>query len=179
MQHYIIFIIVPVVLILLIKLASREEPRKIGKNGVLLEYGRTIKVFGMSLSIFFLVFIAVMGIKDPPDDGEMGLFYTVLGIPLTTLTYFYLEFFRVRILLTDETITASTPWRGTRYYKWEEIQEVSYSPVFRWLKIKFYNKKTLYVSEFITGFGEFIRKMMDKVPIPKYQKALDRMDGHG
>ena len=178
MTHYLIYAIVPIVLAVLLKLASMEKPIELDEKAFLLKYGKSLRIFGIGLPLLFIIFIVMAGFGNPPQkDDDIKSYLWLLSMAMLFLLYFYLEFFRVKIIVSDKIIIATTPWKGTREFYWKEIEKVSYSPTFRWLKLKTYNNKTLYISLFITGFDEFIRKMMDSLQIPKYQEAMDKMDG--
>jgi hypothetical protein len=177
MTHYFIYALVPLVLIVLLKLASMEKPVEMDDNSFLLRYGKTLRAFGIGLPSFFILFIGIMGFENMPQNhDDIKSYFWLLGMSLLLLLYFYLEFFHVKIIVSNENIIATTPWKGTRKFSWKEIEKVSYSQKFQWLKLKTYNKKTLYISLYISGFDEFKRKMMDKLQIPKYQEALEKMN---
>lgn len=155
-----------------------EKPVELDENTFILRYGKTLRTFGLGLPTIFIVFIGIIGLENTPQNkDDVTSYFWLLGMSMLFLLYFYLEFFRVKIIVNDENIIATTPWKGTRNFSWKEIEKVSFSPTFQWLKLRTYNKKTLYISLYITGFDEFKRKMMDRLQIPKYQEALDKMDG--
>ena len=177
MTHYLIYAIVPIVLTVLLKLASMEKTIELDEKAFLLKYGKSLRIFGIGLPLLFIIFIIKAGSENPPqNDDDIKSYIWLLCMAMMFLLYFYLEFFRVKIIVNDKYIIATTPWKGTREIYWQEIEKVTYSQTFRWLKIKTYNNKTLYISLFITGFDKFIREMMDRLQIPKYQEAMDKMD---
>ena len=177
MKNYLIPIVVPLVLAILMWLAASEKPEKIGDDSILLQYGKALKILGIGFPLIFLGFLIYVVIERPPktiDDLQASIF--LLCFPLPFLAYFYLEFFKVKIIINNQSISATTPWRGAREYHWSEIEEITYSPSFRWFRIRVKNNKPLYISAFISGANEFLNRMTQLLPKRVYQKALEKLE---
>ncbi len=174
MKDFLVPLLVPLILGILFRSASTEKPIQLDNNSILLRYGKSMRIFGIGFPLIILGFFiyAVMS-KPPKDNNDIKAAIALFCMPFLFLLYFYLEFFKVKIIVNDTKIIATTPWQGSREYFWSEISEITYSPSFRWFRIKSKDKKTLYISTFISGINEFFEKVVKLLPPQVYDKVLN------
>jgi hypothetical protein len=177
MKDFLVPLLVPLILGILLRLASAEKPIQLENNAILLQYGKSMRTFGIGFPLILLGFFIYVIMNKPPKDQEhLKAAIALFCMPFPFLLYFYLEFFKVKIIVEDKKIIATTPWRGTREYLWSEINEITYSPSFRWLRIKAKDKKMLYISTLISGINEFWKRATKQLPLATYEKALKELN---
>jgi len=178
MNDNLVPVLIPVILGILLRLASAEKPTPLEDNSLLLRYGKAIRIFGIGMPLFLLGFFIYAILNGPPNAHEgVKSLIVLLCLPFPFLLYFYLEFFKVKIIVNDQKIIATTPWQGRREYLWSEIDEITYSPSFRWFRIKAKGKKMLYISTLISGIDGFWEKTTHLLPSTTYEKALKKLQG--
>ena len=69
------------------------------------------------------------------------------------------EFVCVSLAWTTERITFSSPWRGTRHLRWEEIASVEYSPVAGWFLVKDSRGVVIRPAMMLGGLEEFFQEL--------------------
>lgn len=86
MQNYLIYAIVPIVLAVLLKLASMEKPVKIDKTSIILQYGKSLRTFGIGLPLIMIIFIILVGFENPPlNDEDVKNYLLLLSMPFPFL----------------------------------------------------------------------------------------------
>lgn len=172
LTNIIILIVVSLVLGLFFKIAKNSEPIEATEGVYTLCYSNYIKWGCMGLVIFGSVGLTALLFKTPiKDSGDLIAVLSIYGALFLFGIYFYIEFFTVKILVSDFGVSGTSGWRGERTYTWEEIDEISYSPTSMWFKISSSKSPPLRVHALISGISVFQKLYVEKLPQEKWVKA--------
>jgi len=160
---------------LFFKVAKNSKPIKTDDGEYVLRYSNFIKWFCMGLIIFGAVGLTALLLKHPiKDDGDFIAVVSMYGALILFGAYFYIEFFTVNILVSEGGIKGTSGWRGKREYRWEEIENITYSPTSMWFKVTSSKSAPLRIHALISGVGDFQRFYMEKLPEEKWIKAHEK-----
>lgn len=106
----------------------RPVARQEGSEMVV-EYGRTMKIFA-SASWLFVAALVVVAMFSSPHERNLAL-WMVIAFFLMVLSL-HLEFFHVSIRYDSEGLHLSSPWRRNRFVPWSAITSVHFSRVLQW-----------------------------------------------
>lgn len=171
----IIIVVVTILLGLFFKVAKNTESIKIDEGEYLLRYSNFIKWFCMGLIIFATVGLTALLLKHPiKDDGDFIVVASMYIALLLFGTYFYIEFFTVKILISGIGIKGTSGWRSKREYRWDEIENITYSPTSMWFKVNSSNAAPLRIHAYISGIDTFQRFYIEKLPEEKWIGAHEK-----
>ena len=130
--HFLIPLAVTVVLSMLMKSAASAHAVSVGGRSTV-GYGIGFKGFAVFSGLLTLALLIGVFFVAPGERIGMLLLAAIFGVPAL---YLLLEGFGVRVVYSDSGIEAFSPWRRNRSAAWDEISEVSFSPMARWHRIK-------------------------------------------
>ena len=175
LTNIIIVIVVSLVLSLFFKIAKNSKPIEATDGVYTLCYSNHIKWGCMGLIIFAVVGLTALLFKSPiKDNGDLIAVLSMYGALFLFGLYFYIEFFTVKILVSDSGVTGTSGWRGRRTYAWEDIKEITYSPTSMWFKISSSKAPPLRVHALISGISVFQQLYIEKLPQEKWVKAQEK-----
>jgi hypothetical protein len=128
--------------------------------------GLAIAGFGLFLVIFFDV-LTRPGIRIPNDLWPT---FVIFGIALVC-GLMVLDGFRTQIALHEEGVISYTPWRGTRSFRWSEIEKVTFSYMGGWFTITGPNRRKIRVSMWMVGIRSLADSIRRHLPPERYRKA--------
>lgn len=175
MTNVIIVIVVTLVLWLFFKVAKNSKTIKNADGGYVLRYSNMIRWFCMSLIIFATVGLTALLFQAPiKNDGDIIAVISMYGAILLFGSYFYIEFFTVEIIVSEKGIKGTSGWRGVREYRWDEIENITYSPSSMWFKVTAPKSAPLRIHALISGIDNFQRFYIEKLPKEKWIKAHEK-----
>ena len=175
MANIIVGIVVTIVLGLFFKVAKNSKPSEASDGVYVLCYSNYIKWGCMGLVIFGGVGLTALLVNIPiKDSGDLVAVLSMYGALFLFGIYFYIELFTVRILVSESGIEGTSGWRGKRTYSWEEIDEITYSPMSMWFKISSSKSPPLRIHALISGINVFQKLFVEKLPREKWVKAHEK-----
>ncbi len=139
-----------------------------------LTYSSMLKAFAIIFPIISLGGLAYLAFIYPVQYQNEKI--SLIGLYVFAVlfsAYFYIEFFTVKITVSALGIKGKSGWKGERDYKWQEIDEISYSPISMWFKITAKNKPTLRLHAFITGINIFQQHFIENMREEKWLSAYE------
>ncbi len=175
MTNIIIILVVTVILWIFFKVAKNSKATKTTDGGYVLRYSETIKWSCMGLVIFGTVGLTYLIFKHPiKDEGDLIAIISMYSALALFGAYFYIEFFTVKILISENGIKGASGWRGAREYSWGEINKITYSPTSMWFKISSEEIPPLRIHALITGVEIFQKYYIENLPEEKWIKAHEK-----
>lgn len=175
MTNIFIAIAVTIVLALFFKVAKNAKTIKNADGDFVLRYSNMTKWFCMGLTIFATIgFTAILFDAPIKDDKDLIAVILMYGALMLFGTYFYIEFFTVEIIVSEHGIKGTSGWRGKREYRWDEIENISYSPASMWFKVTAPHSAPLRIHALISGIDNFLRLCIEKLPEEKWMKAHEQ-----
>lgn len=160
---------------LFFKVSKNSKTIKNADGGYVLRYSNIIKWFCMGLVILATVGLTALVIETPiKNDGDITAIISMYGALLLFGSYFYIEFFTVEIIVSEHGIKGTSGWRGKREYRWDEIENITYSPSSMWFKITALKSAPLRIHALISGIDHFQRLYIEKLPEEKWIKAHEK-----
>jgi len=174
----IVFVLLASSLMLFWLVVALIGPRKMDTKAalVVLHYGSVLRVLALAIAIIvpaWTIFVVWNFIwkSDTTLATAGGAFLTISLIAGLLL----IEVERTQLTLSEEGISRQSPWTGSAFLKWSEIERVSYSAVNRWVVVGGAGK-TIRVSRHLVGFAEFIRLARQKISADRYASAAPVFD---
>ena len=159
---------------LVFALAGTRKPNAAGAI-VVMEYGRVLRLLALIAALSPPTLMATMvwhliwrSEERLAIAGCSFLAVSLLGGLLL------IEIVRLRIVLTEEGITRSSPWTGTVMVKWGDIKSVKWSPINRWFVIQT-GSATVRVSRFLLGGNHFRETLRRKVAAERWVGAQEEL----
>jgi hypothetical protein len=101
-----------------------KRPHYPADGELLMRYGLPARFFGLFTAFVFPATICIIGVLAPPKEwidvlfaGASLLLSLGMGIPIFVETHYRW------LLVSSKGIALHSPWRGERYYGWEDILE--------------------------------------------------------
>lgn len=146
--------VVPAVVIVVLRylMNSRQDQAAPAEQGCVVQYGKTFKAFVVILTLVagaLVSVVLVVGLAAAPKGWPVAIgvaaFFALLLVPL------YLEFFRVRIIVTEEGLQCRSGWRPKREVRWDEIKSVDFSATLQWYRMHTEGKGIVRLHVFLSG----------------------------
>jgi hypothetical protein len=142
--------VVPAVVIAVLRclLNSRQHQAMSTEDGCVVQYGRALKIFVGVMAIAAGGLVSVVAVLPPVNWWPpvfLAIFFCLFLVPL------YLEYFHVRIVVTEERLQCRSPWRAARDIRWEEVKSVDFSPSLQWYRIRTEGKGIVRLHVFLSG----------------------------
>jgi len=101
-------------------------PPSLSSDGsrVLAQYGRPMRAFGVSLSVF-VISAGVLAARHPEVKGLDAVFFIVF--PSLLGIYLSLEELRTRFEYDDDSLSATTPFKKRESIPWTDVIDIEYS----------------------------------------------------
>ncbi len=129
-------------------LQARQDQAASTEHGYVVRYGRTLKIFVGIMTALVGALVAVVAVLPPVNWWApvfVAIFFSLFLLPL------YLEFFHVRIVVTQEALQCRSPWRPRRDVRWEEVTSVDFSPSLQWYRIHTRGKGVIRLHVLLSG----------------------------
>jgi hypothetical protein len=150
------------------------------KTPIRLEYSRWMKAVPLGISLFCLVLMTWIWVTSPtPVTGpeRVGVFTVFMVVMVGSPWLIFVEVYGLHAAIEDDTIIIRSPWRGTKYMKWIDVESISYSSILDTILIRSTHAKV----ELPTGmvgeslFWEIVRRKIPKEKIHKSVETYFRM----
>jgi hypothetical protein len=127
-----------------------------------------VTAFGIPLGITILLLF-----NPPKNDGEIyAVFGLYVGFALLTLPLLW-EAVRFMLVLSSEGITCQSPWRGTRFIPWQDIEEITFQSTNSMFIIHAEDGYVFRLLTLIPGLSQFLAKCEQHLPITALNPARD------
>ena len=161
-----------------LRISKKARPKKTLNNEYIICYPALIKWSFMGLIIFACIGLTALIIIHPiQNDGDKIAIALMYGALLIFGAYFYIEFFTVKILVGENGITGTSGWRGRREYKWEDVEQITYSPASMLFKVTSLKQgiAPLRIHALNSGIDELQNLYTQKLPKEKWIKACEAL----
>src|SRR5205085_3092438 len=156
----IIIVIVTGFLGLLVWAAQRDKPTIDPETGdMIFRHSAIFRWFAIVTSFGIPLAITILLLFNPPknDRDVYAVFGLYIGFALLTLPLLW-EAVRFMLVLSSEGITCQSPWRGTRFIPWNEVEEISYRSTHSLFLIHADDGYKFRVPIFVGGLSQFLAK---------------------
>jgi hypothetical protein len=156
-------------------MASHRPPADV-KIIAELRYSRGIRLFALllvliiaGLMIFVIWFLPWLPSRQP---YLIAAGCTFLGLNLLG-GLLLLETARVRLYLTEDALIGDSPWRRRRTIRWQEVENVTYSPLNRWFTVIGPGGRAIRASRSLAGLSDLLEMLKTRVP-PERRTQVSR-----
>jgi hypothetical protein len=166
---------------LLVGLARRPARYDPFEDANVLHYGWIFRVVGCAGCLFGLT-IGLAGLPSGRRavDADTAVVFTLFTIGCAAVTAYAIpELTCLRILLTDRSITARSPWRLPRTIDWEDVSRVSYCSFLGWFVITGAEGETIRVPACLRGIAILADEVRGRLAPAVYAKAERGFAFHG
>jgi hypothetical protein len=138
--------------------ARNGRPMAQGDSGDLVfNYGWAVRIVAISLAVVISAVGGLVTYKHPAKNGtELSLLCAVFGFFLIPVGILLWEAMRFSIVVSRDGLHFRSAWRPGFFVAWPEITEVSYDPAMWWFVIRSSQGRTIHVSTYVAGIGEFL-----------------------
>ncbi|MEO7038047.1 MAG: hypothetical protein ABI548_29030 [Polyangiaceae bacterium] len=142
----------------LIRKARRTPPNIIVLSGArTARYPVAARGFGWGLLVLTAAFGGLLTYK-VPQHMRLG-FAIGTSAFIAMVLAMVVDFTRVSLTWTDQCIVFTSPWRGTRTLRWEEVTEVRFAPVAGWFVVRTRDALTIRPAMMMGGLEEFFAEL--------------------
>jgi hypothetical protein len=160
---------------LLVWAAERGKPTidpttgdMIFRHSAVFRWFTIVMAFGVPLAITILLLF-----KPPQNEREVyAVFGLYVGFALLTLPLLW-EAVRFMLVLSSEGITCKSPWRGTRFIPWQDVEEITFHGTNSMFMIHAQDGYRFRVVTFVPGLTQFLAKCEQHLPITALNPARD------
>ncbi len=143
-----------------------------------LRYGPKLRVLGLCIAFAIPALLVLLLVATPVRSLRnlipLGGTFLTLGFVGGSLL---LETQAVYLLVSDSGLVSFSPWRRRREWRWEEIEQVSFSRLNYWLILDGPRREKIRVSLLLCGSGDFARALLRHVSgmkLARARKVLER-----
>ena len=86
----------------------------------------------------------------------------IFGVIFLGSVHWVVECFLAKYRLSDEGLEYISVFTGKRFFRWDELQSLSYAPNMRWFVLRSSRGDVARVSVMMTGLPEFARRLMER-----------------
>lgn len=160
-------------LVFLLGAAKRGQPEaEPGTGHLLFRHHSLMRWFAYFAAFGIPIGITALVIAFPPKDpGDtlaiLGLYalFAMLSAPLLW------ESLRFALIVRPEGLECRSPWRGTQFFKWNEVEELSYSSLGSWFVIHAEGGRTFRVPVLTPGLNPLLEIFERHLPARALQRA--------
>ncbi|HKB05454.1 MAG TPA: PH domain-containing protein [Gemmataceae bacterium] len=160
--------------------AARGRPiPAAGQPSVLVRHSPGFRLFAFLAALSLPVGLTILFTIYPPNRDEtayvLGAFVVV--VPLTVALYW--EAVRYYVYATAQGIEGRSPWRGARYFAWDDIREVTFNPAAGWFAFQAWDGDRIRVHWTAVGVKDLLHLVETHIPAAMVQKARPGWDRLG
>jgi hypothetical protein len=156
--------------------AARRHPRLDAVGATVLEYGWPLRALGFFVGLVSPVLILALAYWQVPQTGEEFIaFCLVLSSAAIGGGFVLLEATRTRVVVSELGIRHISPWRRTRFVRWTDIQDVSFSPINGCFVIVGANAERIRAPLYLKGIPFLARMIQEKIPSKLRVNAADAL----
>ena len=138
-------------------------------------YGRRFRalawlVIGFAAPVVWAAFH--FGFKEAADPY---IFAGILAFFLAGGGWMLLEAIRTRIAIDDAGMDATTGFRKPVRIPWQEVESISYDPIWAWLTIETVAGSRVHISRYLKGVNVLAQALRDRLPHTVRRDALGRL----
>ena len=127
--------------------------------------------FGIPLAITVLVYF-----QPPQDDGDLGAIlglYTGFALLSGPLLW---ESLRYALIVSDEGLECRSPWKGTAFLHWDEIDAITYGRQNSWFIIRATDGYKFRISFMVPGISRFLAECERHLPPTALMEAYQAFE---
>ena len=160
-------------------LAGRYKTPAAPPGAVVLHYGWKLRFLGLCIAFAIPMLVILLFAVTPMRHTRLALPIGVLLLITGCVGGILLvETQGVYLVVTDGTIAGVSPWRRRREWRWQEIEQVSYSRANRWLILRGPQQQVIRASLFLVNIRDLAQAVLRHVSGMKCAPArhvLDRL----
>lgn len=160
-------------------LAGRYKTPAAPPGGVVLHYGWKLRFLGLCIAFAIpMLMILVFAVTPMRHTGRalpVGVSLLLAGFVGGALL---VETQGVYLVISEATIAGVSPWRQRREWRWDQIEQVNYSRVNRWLILRGPQQQVVRASFYLVNIRELAQAIVRHVSGVKCAPArhvLDRL----
>jgi hypothetical protein len=150
---------------LLMWAAERGKPKVDSDGTLIFRHSLLFRCFSVFMAVAVPVGIIVLAILKPPQKESefwamMGLCigFAVLIAPLLW------ESLRFALFVSPEGIECRSPWRGSRFLPWKDVEEVSFRASNSWFVIRAKDYYKFRIHILVPGLSQFLEQCEQHLP---------------
>ena len=161
-------------------LAGRYKTPAAPAGAVVLHYGWKLRFLGLCVAFAIPMLVILMFAVKPMHHTQLALPFGVLLLSAGfTGGILLMETQGVYVVITDATIVSVSPWRRRREWRWEQIEQVSYSRANRWLILRGPQGQLIRASYYLVNIRELAQAILRHVSGMKCAPARRVLDQLG
>ena len=103
-----------------------------GGLAVLVRHSPAFRAFAFLATLAFPIGLTVLFSLYPPGRDETGYVLLAYAATVVVTVALYWEAVRYYVFATPQGIEGRSPWRGARYFAWDDVREVTFNPAAGW-----------------------------------------------
>ena len=137
----------------------------------ILRYGSPLRVFALVMALLPPA-LAIYVVWNFPWRSTNLLMAAGTAFLATSLIsgLLLIEVERTQITRTEDALARQSPWTGQCVLPWSDIENVTYSPINRWLVVTG-GGRVIRISRHLVGLGEFVALVRRKLAAERYARA--------
>ncbi|MCI0376162.1 MAG: hypothetical protein L0215_01015 [Gemmataceae bacterium] len=159
-----------------VAIVKRPRPTP-APDDIVLRYGFTIRFLGvlsaLGAPLCMILLMVLAPLPRPRDAYWAGGILFCLGCLGGILL---LEIAGVRLTFNAQRVLSISPWRQQLEWRWEEIEQVSFSRLNRWLVLKGPGGKKVRASIYLLRIRDLVQAVKQHIPDKKREQAKSYLD---
>jgi hypothetical protein len=157
---------------LLAVIAGRGRPEPVrGDPSVLVRHSPGFRLFAFLAALGFPVGLTILFTVYPPNRDEAVYVLVAFAVVVPATVALYWEAVRYYAFATAEGIEGRSPWRGARYFAWDDVREVTFNPAAGWFAFAAWDGDRIRVHWTAVGVRDLLPFVEAHVPAAIVQKA--------
>jgi hypothetical protein len=157
---------------LLAAAAGRGRPvPTAGELAVLVRHSPAFRAFAFLATLAFPIGLTVLFSLYPPGRDETGYVLLAYAATVVVTVALYWEAVRYYVFATPQGIEGRSPWRGARYFAWDDVREVTFNPAAGWFAFEAWDGDCIRVHWTAVGVRDLLYLVEAHVPAAVVQKA--------
>jgi hypothetical protein len=157
-------------------LAGRNKTPPASPGTVVLHYGWKLRFLGLCIAFAIPMLIILLLAASMRQTGQVvpiGVLLLLAGLAGGVLL---VETQGLYVVVTESGILGISPWRGRREWRWDQIEQVSYSRVNRWLIVRGPQHQVIRASFYLVNIRDLAQAVLRHVSGPKCTPARQLLD---
>ncbi|MBO0699719.1 MAG: PH domain-containing protein, partial [Zavarzinella sp.] len=152
--------------------AARGRPvPTAGEIAVLVRHSPAFRAFTFLATLTFPIGLTILFSLYPPARGETGYVLLAYGSVVVATVALYWEAVRYYVFATPQGIECRSPWRGARYFAWDDIRTVTFNPAAGWFAFEAWDGDRIRVHWTAVGVRDLLHLVETHVPAGMVQRA--------
>jgi hypothetical protein len=157
----------------LLLLVRKPKSIKLVRGAEVLRYGWLLR--GPAIACCFLpAVIVVLGFVTRAKGEDVYAVVALIALAAILVSLLILEVFTVRLVVSHEGIHFDSPWRGHRFFRWDDVLEVRYERAN--FRIHHIDGGGRWASLMFNNIGALVRAFHSFLPKVRYENAYEGIE---